>query len=180
MALAAKRLTANAGDVRDAISIPGSGRSRDGYGNALQYSCLENPMDRGAWWATAQRAAKSRTRLSDLARAHANAQLAKLSAYALQHVASQAPFLQKEFLFPSKKCLRIFATCPQHNATNRHQNTLSDHLCIKHRQEQGNLLRRSSINLRFRHPKRKEKKVTYRSIYFFKDESSWEGTNGYL
>ena len=43
---------ANAGDTRDAVSIPGSGRSpRAGNGYLLQYSCLENPMDRGAWWA---------------------------------------------------------------------------------------------------------------------------------
>ena len=43
---------ANAGDVRDRDSIPGSGRApREGYGNSLQHSCLENPMDRGAWWA---------------------------------------------------------------------------------------------------------------------------------
>ena len=42
------------GDIRDAGSIPGLGRSpRGGNGNPLQYSCLENPMDRGAWWATA-------------------------------------------------------------------------------------------------------------------------------
>ena len=48
-------------------SIPGSGRSPgEGNGNPLQYSCLENPMDRGAWWATVHGVAKSRTRLSDL------------------------------------------------------------------------------------------------------------------
>ena len=42
---------ANAGDVRDASSIPGSGRSPGGgHGNPLQCSCLENPTDRGAWW----------------------------------------------------------------------------------------------------------------------------------
>ena len=46
--------------------IPGSGRSPgEGNGSPLQYSCLENPMDGGAWWATAQGVAKSRTRLSD-------------------------------------------------------------------------------------------------------------------
>ena len=45
-----KNLPANAGD---ADSIPGSGRSPGGgHGNPLQYPCLENPMDRGAWWAT--------------------------------------------------------------------------------------------------------------------------------
>ena len=53
----------NAGDLH---SIPGSGRSSgEGNGNPLQYSCLENPMDGGAWWATVYGVAKSRTRLSD-------------------------------------------------------------------------------------------------------------------
>ena len=47
-------------------SIPWSGRSPgEGNGNPLQYSCLENPMDRGAWWATVPGVAKSQTRLSD-------------------------------------------------------------------------------------------------------------------
>ena len=46
--------------------IPGLGRSPgEGNGNPLQYSCLENPMDRGAWWATVHGVAKSRTQLSD-------------------------------------------------------------------------------------------------------------------
>ena len=50
---------ANAGDIRDTGLIPGWGRSPGGgYGNPLQYSCLENPMDRGAWWATVHRVAK--------------------------------------------------------------------------------------------------------------------------
>ena len=45
---------------------PGSGRSPgEGNGNPLQYSCLENPMDGGAWWAIVHRVAKSRTQLSD-------------------------------------------------------------------------------------------------------------------
>ena len=48
----AKNLCAT-GDAGDACSIPGSGRSPgEGNGNPLQYSCLENPMDTGAWWAT--------------------------------------------------------------------------------------------------------------------------------
>ena len=55
-----KNLPANAGDVRDVGSIPGLGRSPGGgHGNPLQYSCLENPMDRGAWWATVHGVAKS-------------------------------------------------------------------------------------------------------------------------
>ena len=56
--------TCNAGDLG---SIPGLGRSPgEGNGNPLQYSCLENPMDRGGWWATVHGVAKSRTRLGDL------------------------------------------------------------------------------------------------------------------
>ena len=52
--------------MRETQSIPGSGRSpAEGNGNPLQYSCLENPMDRGAWWATLHGVAKSWTCLSD-------------------------------------------------------------------------------------------------------------------
>ena len=60
---AVKNLPANTGDVG---SIPGSGRSPgEGNGNSFQCSCLENPTDRGAWWATVHGAAKSQTWLSD-------------------------------------------------------------------------------------------------------------------
>ena len=56
----------NAGDVGDAALIPGLGRSPgQGNGNPLQYSCLGNAMDRGAWWAVVYGVAKSRTRFSD-------------------------------------------------------------------------------------------------------------------
>ena len=62
MALVVKNPSVKAGNMRDVSSIPGSGRSPGvGHGNSLQYSCLENPMDRGAWWATAHRVAKSQT-----------------------------------------------------------------------------------------------------------------------
>ena len=55
-----KILPANAGDIRDMGLTPGSGRSPGGgHGNPLQYSCLENPMDRGVWWATVHGVAKS-------------------------------------------------------------------------------------------------------------------------
>ena len=57
--LVVKSLPANAGDIRDMGLIPGSGRSPGGHGNPLQYSCLENPMDGGAWRATVRRVAKS-------------------------------------------------------------------------------------------------------------------------
>ena len=64
MVLVVKNLPANAGDIRDMGSIPGWERSPgEGHGNLLQYSCLENPMDRGAWWATVHRVAKSQTQL---------------------------------------------------------------------------------------------------------------------
>ena len=57
-----KKLPANAGDIRDTGSIPGFGRSPgEGHGNPLQYSCLENPQDRGAWWATVHGVEKSWT-----------------------------------------------------------------------------------------------------------------------
>ena len=57
-----KNLLANAGGIRDMGSIPGSGRSPgEGIGNPLQYSCLENPTDRGAWWAIVHGIAKSQT-----------------------------------------------------------------------------------------------------------------------
>ena len=67
-----KNPPANAGDTKDIVSIPGSGRSLGGgNGNPLQYSCLGNPMDRGAWWATVHRVAKGRTRLKKLSMQHA-------------------------------------------------------------------------------------------------------------
>ena len=67
-----KNLHANAGDIRDAGLIPGLGRSPGGgHGNPLQCSCLENPVDRGAWWATVHRVAKSQTQLKRL-RIHAH------------------------------------------------------------------------------------------------------------
>ena len=66
-----KNLPADAGDARDVGSLSGSGRSPGGeHGNSLQYSCLENPMDRGAWQATVHRVIKSWTQLSDLACVH--------------------------------------------------------------------------------------------------------------
>ena len=55
---------ASAGDVRDAVLIPGSGKfPGGGHGNPLQHCCLENSMDRGASWATVHRVAKRWTRL---------------------------------------------------------------------------------------------------------------------
>ena len=62
-----KNPPASAGDIKDKGLIPGSGRCPGGgRGNPLQYSCLENPMDRGAWGATDHRVAQRRTRLKPL------------------------------------------------------------------------------------------------------------------
>ena len=64
VALVVKNLLASAGDKRDLVSTPESGRSPGGgHSNPLQYSCLENPTDRGAWWATVYGVTQSRTRL---------------------------------------------------------------------------------------------------------------------
>ena len=62
VALIVKNLSASAREVKEAGLIPGSGRSPGGgHGNPLQYSCLEKPMDRGAWWATIHMVAQSDT-----------------------------------------------------------------------------------------------------------------------
>ena len=64
VALVVKNLPANAREVRDMDLIPASGRCPGGgHGNPLQYSCLENSMDRGAWQATVHAVSKSRTQL---------------------------------------------------------------------------------------------------------------------
>ena len=64
MALEVKNPPANEGDIRDEVSLLGSGRSPgEGNGNPLQNSCLKNPMDRGAWQATVHGVAESQTRL---------------------------------------------------------------------------------------------------------------------
>ena len=62
MVLVVQYPPANVGDVRDVNSVPGLGRSPGaGHGNPLQYSCLENPVKRGAWQATVHGVAKSPT-----------------------------------------------------------------------------------------------------------------------
>ena len=62
-----KEPPANAGEARDAGSNPGSGRSPGGgHSSPLQYSSLDNPMDRGTWWATAHGVTKSQTQLKQV------------------------------------------------------------------------------------------------------------------
>ena len=62
-----KESASNAGDIRDVGLIPGLGRSPgEGHGNPLQYSCLRNPLERGAWWVTVHRVTKSQMGLNRL------------------------------------------------------------------------------------------------------------------
>ena len=78
-------------NAEDPGSIPGSGRSpEEGIGNPFQYSCLENFMDRGAWWATVHRVAKSQTRLKRLS----------------MHVAPNRPWIKSHATYLSE--LRCF------------------------------------------------------------------------
>ena len=71
VALVVKNPSTNAEDGRDASSIPGLGRAPGGgHGNPLKYSCLDNPMDSGAWWATVHRVAESRTQRKWLSTLH--------------------------------------------------------------------------------------------------------------
>ena len=65
--LSSKESACKSGATGDMGSIPGSGKSPGGgHENPLQYSCLENPMDRGVWWATVHSAAKTQTKLKQL------------------------------------------------------------------------------------------------------------------
>ena len=62
MVLVVKNLPANVGDIKDTGSIPGLGRfPGEGHGNPFQFSCLENPMVRGVWWAAVHEVAQNQT-----------------------------------------------------------------------------------------------------------------------
>ena len=84
-----KKPSVNAGDVRDLGSIPGWGRyPGGGHGNPLQDSCLENPMDRGAWWATVHSVAQNQAQLKQLS---TNAQLGKIFASSQFRISGTTP-----------------------------------------------------------------------------------------
>ena len=98
-----KETACNAGDLG---STPGWGRSPGGeHGNPLQYSCLENPMDRGAWWATVYGLAENWTRLSDWAQHSTGYSICSISrylrsvpcsaCYQFQHRVEVLPFISK-------------------------------------------------------------------------------------
>ena len=79
-----KNSPASAGDARDLGSIPGSERfPGGGNGNPLQYSCLGNPMDRGAWWAAVHGVTESQTQLS--MHAHTNTYICIIHSYVCMH-----------------------------------------------------------------------------------------------
>ena len=114
--LVAKNLPANAGDIRDAGSIPELGRSPGGrHGNPFWYSCLENPMDRGAWQATVHGVAKSWTRLKRLS-PHAHCHTVWFfSGKARKHLCEEIKPLcyQHNFLSFKKIMYKPIKTCPQ-------------------------------------------------------------------
>ena len=104
VALVVKNPLASAQDLRDACSIPGLGRSPgDGHGNPLQYSCLENPMDRGVWQATVRGVAKSGTRLSNQHFHFPRAPLLGSSNRPHQNV---DPFPNKRSVYRTYRCTR--------------------------------------------------------------------------
>ena len=79
MVLVVKNPPANAGDIRDVDSIPATGKSPGGGpGNPLQYSCLENPMDREAWKAVVHTVTKSWTRLREVSTQHGKAEIPRV------------------------------------------------------------------------------------------------------
>ena len=90
-----KNPPANAADLRDLGLIPGLGRaSGAGNGNPLQYSCVGNHMDRGAWWSTVRGVTKSRTQLSTRARVHTHTHCAQMSVGHLPQVVRTYLFLR--------------------------------------------------------------------------------------
>ena len=100
--LVVKTPPANAGDGRDTDSIPGLGRSPGGeHGNPLQYSCLENPMDREAWQSTVHRVTKSWTQLKQL-----NTQYSTVHFYHIFIIHFGLPRWHsgKKILLPSWRC----------------------------------------------------------------------------
>ena len=105
----------NLGDVRDAGSIPGSGRSPGGgHGHPLQYSCWENPVDRGAWWTMVHGVAKSQTRLKWLNK-HACIVSAELSDYSqttypFKWHPGSPPYTSSVTITPSSRVITILTS----------------------------------------------------------------------
>ena len=126
-----KNSPANAGDIRDVGSIPGSGRPPGGgNGNLLQYSSLENPMDRGAWQGTVQRVTKSQTRLSNWTTYHSPPYSLQLVSWIWEWI-SVSGYLHK--LFPLLGTLHPPLSTGVSAPVSPHQQGLSQHtiqICI--------------------------------------------------
>ena len=94
VALTVKNPLANTGDTGDMGSIPRSGRSPgEGNGDSLQYSCLENSMERGAWWARVHGVTKSRTQLKQLSRHCTNTRLISILSWSLVEFGASPDFM---------------------------------------------------------------------------------------
>ena len=102
--LSSKESTCSSGVTEDLVSAPWLGRSSGaGNGNPLQYSCLENPMDRGPWWATVHRTAKCWTQLKGLNRHPVNLHNFKLPLCHKDHLFSIVTGAQPRPLNHSRK-----------------------------------------------------------------------------
>ena len=114
MALVVKKPPMNARDIRDVGSISRWGRSPGGgHGNPLQDSCLEDPMDRGAWWATVHRATKNQTQLKCLS-THALSECDSWSCFS--HLAGKMKMRQMEGRKQSQENHREVRTFWQYDA----------------------------------------------------------------
>ena len=127
VALVVKNTSANAAGVRNVGSLPGLGRSHGGgHGNPLWYSCLENPMDRGAWQATVPRVTKSWTQLRWL-RVHAcsssitEEHLRNSQICALNNTFLNNQWIKVEYTRSIKNILRLLKIKPQYTSTNEIQ-----------------------------------------------------------
>ena len=112
--LVVKNPLTNAGNIRHVGLIPGSGRSPGGgHGHPLQYSCLENPMDRGSWRATVHRITKSHTqRLSIHTHAHVNCISIKLGGKTWLYIyKKERPFIKPSSVKPFE-CATYFLLGP--------------------------------------------------------------------
>ena len=120
VALVVRNSPANAGDIRDEGSTPGLGRSPErGHGNPLQYSCLENPMDRGAWWATVQGVTETtecvHTHTLHSPRHHSQKRLSsRMHTHARTHARTHTPHLRASALLflMSAFCRAFHMLCP--------------------------------------------------------------------
>ena len=110
--LSGKESAWGAGDSGDPGLVPGSGRSAGGgHGDPLQYSCLENPMDRGAWWATVRGVTKSRTQLKWLNSASwlehmASSSSCSMSDVVISRVHSETTLFPQVCLRPPPPCFQ--------------------------------------------------------------------------